>query len=51
MTYGAEAKISKTGYRTEFEANFNYFESDDAQKEGNVKIKLNKSARGQGKSQ
>lgn len=45
MTYGAEAKISKTGYRTEFEANFNYFESDDAQKEGNVKIKLNKVTR------
>lgn len=42
MTYGAEAKISKTGYRTEFEAKFNYFESDDVQKEGNVKIKLNK---------
>ena len=45
MTYGAEAKLSKTGYRTEFEANFNYFESDDAQKEGNVKIKLNKVTR------
>lgn len=45
MTYGAEAKISKTGYRTEFEADFNYFESDDAQKEGNVKIKLNKVTR------
>ena len=45
MTYGAEAKISKTGYRTEFEANFNYFESDDAQKEGNVKIKLNRVTR------
>lgn len=45
MTYGAEAKISKTGYRTEFEANFNYFESDDAEKEGNVKIKLNKVTR------
>ena len=45
MTYGAEAKISKTGYRTEFEANFNYFELDDAQKEGNVKIKLNKVTR------
>ena len=45
MTYDADAKISKTGYRTEFEAKFNYFESDDVQKEGNVKIKLNKVTR------
>ena len=45
MTYNAEAKISKTGYRTEFEASYNYFELDDVEKEGTVKVKLNKVTR------
>ena len=45
MTYNAEAKISKTGYRTEFEASCNYFNLDDVETEGSVKIKLNKVTR------
>ena len=45
MTYNAEAKIAKTGYRTEFEASYNYYELDDVEKEGTVKVKLNKVTR------
>ncbi len=45
MTYNADAKISKTGYRTQFEATYNYLDWDDAEKEGSVKIKLNKVTR------
>lgn len=45
ITYNAEAKISKTGYRTEFEASYDYLDLDDVGKEGNVKIKLNKVTR------
>lgn len=42
ITYNAEAKIAKTGYRTEFEASYDYLDLDDAGKVGNVKIRLNK---------
>lgn len=45
MTYNADAKISKTGYRTEFEASYNYFDLNDVETEGSVKIKLNKVTR------
>ena len=45
LTYNADAKISKTGYRTEFEATYNYFDLDNFEKEGKVKIKLNKVTR------
>ena len=45
ITYNAEAKISKTGYRTDFEASYDYLDLDDVGKEGNVKIKLNKVTR------
>lgn len=45
MTYNADAKISKTGYRTEFEASYNYFDWEDVNKEGSVKIKLNEVTR------
>ncbi len=45
MTYNADARISKTGYRTEFEASYNYFDLNDVEKEGSVKIKLNKVTR------
>jgi len=42
MTYNANARILKTGYRTEFEASFNCFDLNDVEKEKTVKIKLNK---------
>ena len=45
MTYNAEAKIAKTGYRTEFEASYDYFDLNNVEKEGNVKVKLNKVTR------
>jgi len=44
-TYNALARISKTGYRTEFEASCDYFKTDDIEEKGNVKIKLNKVTR------
>ena len=45
ITYNAEAKIAKTGYRTEFEASYDYLDLDDVGKVGNVKIRLNKVTR------
>ncbi len=45
MTYNGNAKISKTGYRTEFEASYDYFDLNDIEKEGHVEIKLNKVTR------
>lgn len=45
MTYNAEARIAKTGYRTEFEASYDYFDLNNVEKEGNVKIRLNKVTR------
>lgn len=45
LTYNANAKISKTGYRTKFEASYNYFDLDDVETERSVKIKLNKVTR------
>lgn len=45
QTYNANAKISKTGYRTEFEASYNYFNLNDLDKKGRVSIKLNKVTR------
>ncbi len=45
LAYNAEAKISKTGYRTGFEADFDYMDMDDKKKAGKVKIKLNKVTR------
>ncbi len=40
--YNARAKVSKTGYRTEFEAEYDYFDINYPHDRGNVKIKLNK---------
>ena len=45
MTYNAEARIARTGYRTEFEASYNYFDLNDVKKEGTIKVKLNKVTR------
>lgn len=41
----AEAKISKTGYRTEFEASYDYFDINDSAREGTLSVKLNKVTR------
>ncbi len=41
-TYNANTRISKTGYRTEFEASYNYFDLNEPEKRGQVTIKLNK---------
>lgn len=41
----AEAKISKTGYRTEFEASCGYFDINDPAREGTLSVKLNKVTR------
>lgn len=45
LTYNADAKIAKTGYRTEFEATFDYFDLNDIGREGTIKIKLNEVSR------
>lgn len=45
VTYNANAKIARTGYRTAFEAAFDYFDLNDTSKQGNVKISLNKVTR------
>ncbi len=44
-TYNADAKIAKTGYRTEFEASFDYFDLNDVERDGTIKIKLNEVTR------
>lgn len=41
----AEAKISKTGYRTEFEASYDYFDINAPAREGTLSVKLNKVTR------
>lgn len=44
-TYNADARIAKTGYRTEFEVSCDCFDLNDAEKRESIKIKLNKVTR------
>ena len=41
-TYNSQAKISKTGYRTEFQAKYDYVDLNELDKQGNISVKLNK---------
>lgn len=43
--YNSDARISKTGYRTEFEASYSYFDLNDINKNGTISVKLNKVTR------
>ena len=37
-TYNSQAKISKTGYRTEFQAKYDYVDLNELDKQGNISV-------------